>query len=210
MRIKYLLCPVILAALACFPAATQAKDAAGAGLLGGVLSGGEDKAGKELKKEEPRPAPGKAAVSSETVKAEPVRLSTRAAAGPLYSAGKGPRIAVVAFEGESGAEFAALLSAALSPDLKVYSPEELAAKAYDAAAITRVSARKIAMETAVDYVVTGKVSKKSGTLSIISLALRDGRTGDTKMTDNHSLRAAGDLKPAAETAAGKIKVMVAQ
>lgn len=205
-----------------------AAGAAG-GIIGGIFSGGKKKA-KEEKKEIPKPAAKATAVSSETAKAATsvqastetakaavpgqavgiasgtVQASTRAVvAEPLYSAGKGPRIAVMAFDGEAGAEFSALLSKILSADFKVYNPKELAAKEYDTAAINRVSARKIAAETAVEYIVTGKVSKKSGTLSIISVFLRDGKTGDIKMTANHSLRSAEDLKSAAETASGKIK-----
>ena len=55
---------------------------------------------------------------------------------------------------------------------------------------------------------TGKVSKNSETLSILSVYLRDGKTGDIKMTDNHSLRSGGDLKTAAENTARKIKAAI--
>ncbi len=185
-----------------------AAGAAGGGLIGGMLPGGK----KEAKKEEKPGKPAKSALkevaaSSETVrKAEPVQASTQATvAGSLYSAGKGERIAVIDFEGESGAEFAALLSSALSSDLKVYDPKKLAAKKYTAAAINGISVRKIASEIGVEYLVTGKVSKKTSTLSIISIFLRDGQTGDTKMTDNQNIRSSGDLETAVRNAAGKIK-----
>lgn len=177
------------------------------GLLVGVLPGGK----KEKKKEKPSKLPLKElAASSETVKAGgSVQASTQAITSEqLYSDGKGPRIAVINFEGENGAEFAMLLSAALSSDLKVYDPKELAVKKIESAAVNRVSARKIAADMDVEYLVAGKVSKKTGTLSIISIFLRDGATGDVKMTDNHNIRSAGDLKSAAENAAGKIKERV--
>lgn len=185
-----------------------AAGAIGGGILGGILSGGKEKAEK---KEIPLPAAKKAAkeaaVSTETVKeAEPVQNSTQAAAAePLYSAGLGPKIAVMDFDGELGAEFSAQLSKALSADLKVYNSREPGAKEYDPAAITRVSAKKIASEIDVEYIITGKVGKKSETLSIISVFLRDGKTGDIKMTDNHTLRSAGELEAAAASAARKIK-----
>jgi len=205
-----------------------AAGAAG-GIIGGIFSGGKKEA-KEEKKEIPKPAAKAPAVSSDTAKAETpaqastetkkaaapfqavsiasgtVQASTQAVAvEPLYSAGKGPKIAVMDFEGESGAEFSALLTKALGADLKVYNPKELAAKEYASTAITRVSVKKIAAEINVDFVVTGRVSKKTETLSIISVYLRDGKTGDIKMTDNHSLRSGEDLKLAAESAAGKVK-----
>lgn len=187
-----------------------AGGAAAGGIIGGLFSGGKKEEKKEEKKEIPPPAPKEAAASTETAKeAAPVQASTQAVVvEPLYSAGPGPKIAVIDFDGESGAEFAALLSAALGADLKVYSPRELAAKKYDPAAINRISARKIAAEIDVEYIVTGKVSKKTDTLSIISVSLRDGKSGDTKMTDNHNIRSAGEMKSAAENAAGKIKAKI--
>jgi len=181
------------------------------GLVGGVLSGGKKEEKKEEKKTKPPKLPLKeTAASSETVKTGGlVQASTQAiTAEQLYSDGKGPRIAVINFEGENGAEFAVLLSAALSSDLKVYDPKKLAAKKIDSVAVNRVSARKIAADLDIEYLVAGKVSKKTATLSIISIFLRDGATGDVKMTDNHNIRSAGDLKSAAENAAGKIKERV--
>ena len=152
------------------------------------------------------------AVSSETVKtAEPVQPSTRViVAEALYSGGNGPKIAVMAFDGKIGAKFAEIFSKALGSDLKVYSPERLAAKKYDVALITRISARKIAVEIDVDYLVTGKVSEKSETLSIISIFLRDGKTGDIKMTENYNLRSDESLGSSAENAARKIADRVKQ
>lgn len=156
----------------------------------GLLPGG----GKE-KKEVPEPASKETTVSSEPVKP---------AANPLYSSGKGPRIAVLDFEGEAGAEFAALLSKALSPDLKVYSRGALAARNYSGAAMTRVLAKKICAETGVDYLVTGRASKKTETLTIISVFLRDGKTGDTTLADYQNLKPGGDPARCAEAASGKI------
>ena len=157
-------------------------------------------------------AGGAVPASTETAKAAmPVQVSTPAAVvEPLYSAGKGPKIAVMDFDGEKGAEFAALLAKALSADLKVYNPKELAAKEYDSAALNRVSARKIAAEIVVEYIITGKVSKKSETLSIISVYLRDGKTGDIKMTASQSLRGADKPEALAALVAHKIKVKIAE
>ncbi len=190
-----------------------AAGALGGGMLGGIFSGGKKDAAKEEKKEKPpKPAPNAAVILSETVKeVAPIQASTQAVAvEPLYSAGKGPGIAVINFEGEQDAEFSALLTKALSADLKVYNPKELAAKKYDPAAINRVSVRKIAAEIDVEYIVTVKVSKKSETLSIVSVFLREGKTGDIKMTDNSNLRSPEDLKAAAETVSGKIKERIKQ
>ena len=178
------------------------------GLVGGVLSGGKNEEKKEEKKTKPPKFPLKeTAASSETIKAgEAVRSSTQAIpAEALYSSGKGPRIAVVNFEGENGAEFSALLSAALASDLKVYDPKELVVKKIDSAAINRVSARMLAADLDIEYLVAGKINRKTATLSIISVFLRDGVTGDIKMTDNHNIRSAEDIKSAAENAAGKIR-----
>jgi len=194
-----------------------AAGAIGGGIIGGILSGGKKDADK--KKEKPKPAlkksdvvaelalPKEAAASSDTVKSTAsVQASTPAAAAePLYSKGKGPKIAIMDFDGEYGAQFAELLAEALKSDLKVYNRKELAKKNYDAKAVNRVSTKKIATEVAVDYIVTGKVSKKTETLSIISVFLRDGKTGDIKMTTFPKLKSADDLKSAAETAARKIK-----
>lgn len=188
-----------------------AAGAAGGGLIGGMLSGGKKEGKQEEKLQKPvKSALKEVAASSETVReAALVQASTQAtASGSLYSAGKGPRIAVIDLEGELGAEFAALLSSALSGDFKVYDPEKLAAKEYSAALINRISARKIASELGVDYLVTGKANKKTNTLSIISVFLRDGQTGDTKMTDNHNIRSSADLESAAVNAAVKIKESV--
>ena len=196
-------------------ALAPAGGAVAGGIIGGLFSGGKKDEKKEEKKEIPPPAPKEvkkeapkeAVASTEAVKAAaPVQALTPViAAEPLYSAGPGPKIAIIDFDGESGAEFSALLSVSLSADLKVYNPAELAAKEYDPAAINRISARKLAAVIDVEYIVTGKVSKKTDTLSIISVSLRDGKTGDIKMTDNQSLRSLADLKSIAENAAGKIK-----
>lgn len=176
----------------------------------GILSGGKKEEDEE-KKEKPRRSTLKENMaSSETVKAgASVLFSTHAISGEtLYSAGKGTRIAIIDFEGDGGAEFAALLSAALSSDLKVYDPKKLAVKKIDSAAVNRVSARKIAADLGIEYLVAGRVSKKTATLSIISIFLRDGASGDVKMTDNHNIRSSGDLKSVAENTADKIKERV--
>ena len=196
-------------------ALAPAGGAVAGGIIGGLFSGGKKDEKKEEKKEVPPPAPKEVAkeapkeavASTEAVKAAaPVQTSTPVvAAEPLYSEGPGPKIAVLDFEGEHGAQFAELLTEALKADLKVYSRMELAAKKYETQAVTRVSAKKIATEAAVEYVVTGKIALKTETLSIISIFLRDGKTGDIKMTDNQSLRSLADLKSIAENAAGKIK-----
>ena len=187
------------------PQGGAAIGAVGGGILGAVLSGGK----KEEKKEEPKAAPKETenavSVSSATKEAEPVEVSTKAVvAEPLFSEGVGPRIAVIPFDGESGAEFAATLAGALSPNFKVYNPEALAAKAYASAAINRVTARKTAAELGVEYLVTGKVSKKSETLSIISIFLRDAKTGDIRLTDNQNIRAGEDKGSAVVSFAFKI------
>ncbi len=153
--------------------------------------------GKE-KKEAPEPELKDTAVSSEPVK------TAAAADEPLYSAGKGPRIAVLSFDGEAGAEFAALLAKVLSPGLQVYSPRALAARNYSGTAVTRLLAKKICAETGVDYLVTGRVSKKTGTLTIISVFLRDGKTGDTVLTDYQNLKPSGELARCSEAASVKI------
>lgn len=180
----------------------------GGGLIGGILSRGK----KEEKEKEKlnRPTLKENAASSETVKTGvSVQSSTQSiSAEALYSSGKGSRIAIIDFEGENGAEFAAHLAAALGSDLKVYNPKKLAVKKIDSAAVNRVSAKKIAADLDIEYLVAGKVSVKTTTLSIISVLLRDGATGDIKMTDNHNIRSAGDLKSAAENAAYKIKKRV--
>lgn len=182
----------------------------GSGFIRGILSAGKKEEKEEKKENTTRPTPEENTASSETVKAgAPVRSSTQAiSAEMLYSAGKGSRIAIIGFEGDGGAEFAALISAALSSDLKVYDPQKLAAKKIDSAGINRVSARKIAADLDIEYLVAGKISKKTATLSIISVFLRDGASGDVKMTDNHNIRSSGELKSAAENAAHKIKERV--
>lgn len=182
----------------------------GSGFIGGILSAGKKEEKEEKKEKTTRSTPEENAASSETVKAgAPVRSSTQAiSAEMLYSAGKGSRIAIIGFEGEGGAEFAALLAVALRSDLKVYDPQKLAVKKIDSAAINRVSARKIAADLDIEYLVAGKISKKTATLSIISVFLRDGASGDVKMTENHNIRSSGELKSAAENAARKIKERV--
>lgn len=179
-----------------------AAGAIGGGIIGGILSSGKKYADKKEKK----PAKG-AAASSDTIKWETsVQVSTWVvAAGPLYSEGKGSKIAIMDFEGEYGAEFADLLAEALKTDLKVYSRNELTKKNYSAKDGGMSLAKKVASEISVDYVVTGKVSKKTETLSIISISLRSGKTGDIKMTDYPKLKSAEDLKTIAEAASVKMK-----
>jgi TolB-like protein len=174
-----------------------AAAAVGAGILGGLLGGGD----KENKK---APAAVASPERSTGTAAGPDVSTAAAPAEPLYSPGKGPKIAVLDFEGENGAEFAVLLTEALKPGLKVYSRTALAAKSYETKTTTRLVARKIAAEIAVDYIVTGKVSKKSDTLLIISIYLRDGKTGDIRLTNNQNIRSAEELNSAAADAAEKI------
>ena len=136
------------------------------------------------------------------VSSEPAALA--AAAPVLFSAGKGPSAAIFPFDGEGGAEFSALLCESLGTELKLYDPKALAEKKYDPAAITRVSAKKIAAELGVEYIVTGRVNKKGDSLSIITSLLRDGKTGDSKLTENRNIRSKEELKPAAASVAGRI------
>lgn len=203
-------------------AAAGAAGAIGGGIIGSILSGGKEE--KEEKKEEKKEAPKKVsketavsteavkevAVSSETVKAaEPVLVSTLTAlAEPLFSEGKGPKIAVLDLDGDFGAEFANMLFDALKTDLKVYSRKELAGKNYDTKAITRVSARKIASEIAVDYIVTGKINKKTETLSLISVYLRDSVSGDIRLTVSQPLRGENAAADASAIVSAKIREQI--
>lgn len=164
-----------------------AAAAAGAGILGGILGGGKA-AGP--------PAASTAAAVSTAAAAAP-------APEPLFSEGKGPKIAVLDFEGEGGAEFAALLSDALKPGMKVYSRAALAAKNI-APAVNRVSARKIGAALGVDYLAAGKISKKTETLTIISVYLRSAVTGDINATESIPVRAPDTPQGKTREVAGRI------
>lgn len=122
---------------------------------------------------------------------------------PLYSAADGIAIAVLDFEGESGAEFAGLLSAQLATREKVYSRKAIQEKSYGSQ-VARLAARKIASETGTDYLVAGRISKKTESLSIISVILREGSSGDIKSTIFVNLRNTSELSSAAATAAGQV------
>lgn len=156
---------------------------------------------------EKTPAP---AAPKETSTASVTASTGAATAEPLFSQGKGPKIAVMLLDGEGGAEFAALLSSALKPDLQVYSHAAMAAKEYDVNAINRISARKIAAELGVDFIVTGKMGKRTATLTIISIYLRDAGSGDVKLTDSRSLRAGDRPETLSALLAGKIKEKAAE
>lgn len=133
--------------------------------------------------------------------AEEVAVSTAAAAA-RYSQGEGPALVVLDFEGENGAEFAGLLAEALKPGRKLYDRDALAGRNYGA--VTRVSAKKIAAETGAAYLVVGKISKKTDSLYIVTVGLRDGASGDVKSTDFVNVKSLGELGAAASPAAGAV------
>lgn len=168
-----------------------AAGAAGAAVLGGLRGGGEK---EKQKAAEEKTAPPPAAVETSS-----------ATESPAYSEGTGRKVAVLDFEGEEGAEFASLVAAALAPELRVYDRARLAALGYDPASVNRISARTVAADTGAEYLVTGKVSKKTATLTIISVYLRDGATGDIRQTESRSVRPPDTLQSAASDAAAKIK-----
>lgn len=185
------------------PSAAQGgAAAAGAGFLGGIFGGGKDKDKKEAAPE------AEASTTTIISTAAPEGASTPTAAAPaepLFSDGKGPKIAVMDFAGDGGAQFTALLAAALKPELKVYSRAALALKKYDSAAVNRVSARKIGASMGVDYIVTGKIDKETDTLSVIAVFLRSVSTGDIKMTDFIPVRAPATVPAQAPEAAKRIE-----
>lgn len=178
---------------------------AAAGAVGAILPNSKDRPEREAIEKQPETE--KIPVSSETMKAGEVSTATASAAvsKALYSDSKGPKIAVVVFDGEPGTEFSELLIAALKSELKVYGSKELHTKKYGIPAITRLSARKIAADIDADYLVTGRVSKKTETLSIISVFLRNGTTGEIVMTEYQNLKSVEGLPACSEAASQKIK-----
>jgi TolB-like protein len=163
--------------------------AVGAGALGALPAGlGKDK------KDEAAKEPAKE-VSSATVVSTP----TAPAAEP-YSQGENPALVVLDFEGEKGAELADLLAEALKPGRRVYSRATLALKNYGQA-VNRVSAKKIAAETGADYLIAGKISKKTETLYIVAVILRDSASGDIQGSNFVKMKDLGGLAAGAADAA---------
>ncbi|MBI4655574.1 MAG: hypothetical protein HY746_02380 [Elusimicrobia bacterium] len=185
--------------------ASPASQGAGAGAAGGVLGrilgifGGSGDKEKQTKSSATITG---ASVSTATLAGRP------AAATTLFSQGNGPKIAVFDFEGQSGPEFADYLSEALgAKGFKVYNRNVFKEKGLSGIQINRVVIKKISNEAGCDYLVTGKISKKTETLFIISVFLKDGKNADIKMTHFVKIKDISEIKKGAEQAAEKIKTV---
>ncbi|MBI5574367.1 MAG: hypothetical protein HY919_07445 [Elusimicrobia bacterium] len=129
---------------------------------------------------------------------------------PLFSEGSGPKIAVFDFEGEHGVEIADYISEALTKNFRVYDRKSLSGKGLAKEKVNNATLKKIKKDVDADYFVTGGVSKKTETLYIVSVFLKDGKKGDTKMTDYPKFKKLDELKSTAEIIAGKIKKRVGE
>ena len=193
--------------------APSVSQGAGAGVAGGVLGkvigifGGSGDKNKQDKSSqtisEIKPVDKSSATITDT-NISTQTLTTKPEI-PIFSQGNGPKIAVFDFDGDAGIEFADYLSEALgTKGFKVYNRKSLKEKGLANSPVNKSVIKKISGEIGCEYLIIGKISKKTETLSIISVFLKDGKNADIKTTYFVRIKDISELKSAAEDVSQKI------